>query len=60
MMGIVLFLLAVGCQPLLPSLAIPRLPLLPNHLTLDKEEAFLTEVSNVVTWLEELGGDHIR
>ena len=43
--GIALFLLSMGHSPLLPSLAIPGLPSLPNQPTLDKEEAYLTEVS---------------
>ena len=48
MMGFVLFLLATGHQPLLPSMAIPGLPSLPDQLTLDKEEAYLAEVSCIV------------
>ena len=54
MMGITLFLLATGCQLLLPSLAIPGLPFLPNWLTLDKE-AYLTEVSHIAVQLLKLG-----
>ena len=54
MMGIVLFLLAKGYQPLLPSLAIPGLPSLPDQMTLDKEEAYLTKVSCISTWLYNL------
>ena len=51
MMGIALFLLATGHQPLLPSLAVPRLPLLPKQLTLDEEKAYLAEVSCIITQL---------
>ena len=50
-MGIVPFLLATGHQQLLPSLAIPGLHLLPNQLKLDKEEAYLPEVSCIATQL---------
>ena len=40
-MGTILFLLAIGCQPLLTSMAMPELPLLPNQLTLDEEKTYL-------------------
>ena len=45
------FLLAMGCQLLLPSLAIPGLPLLPKQLTPDEEETYLAEVSHIVVQL---------
>ena len=47
MMGITPFLLAIGHQLLLPSMAIPGLPYLPNQHTLDKEEAYLAKVSYI-------------
>ena len=50
-MGIALFLFAIGYPPFLPSLAIPGLPLLPNQPTMDKEEAYLTKFSYIVTQL---------
>ena len=37
MIGVAPFLLAMGCQPLLPSLATLGLPLLPDWSTLDGE-----------------------
>ena len=43
-MGIALYLLAMGCQLLLPSLDVPELPLLPKLPTLEKEEAYLANV----------------
>ena len=48
MMGVAQFLLVMGRQPLLPSIAIPGLPSLPNQLTLDEEEAYLSKVSRIV------------
>ena len=51
MMGVAPFLLATGHQPLLPSLAIPGLPSLPDQPTPDEEEAYLAEVSCIVVWL---------
>ena len=51
MMGIMPFLLAMGQQPLLPSMAIPGLPSLPNQPTLDKEEGYLAEVNHIAEWL---------
>ena len=56
----VLYLLATGQQPLLPSMAIPGLQSLLDQPTPDKEEAYLTEVSHIVEWLQGLGGDHIK
>ena len=53
------FLLAVGCQPLLLSMAFPGLPSVPNQLTPDQEEAHLTEVSYIIVWLQELESHHI-
>ena len=50
MTGIVPFLLASGHQLLFLSMTIPGLPSLPNQLTLDKEEAYLAEVSHIVAW----------
>ena len=50
-MGIVPFPLAMGHQPLLPSMAIPRLPSMPNQPTPDKEEAYLTQVSCIAVQL---------
>ena len=51
MMGITPFLLAMGQQPFLLSLAIPGLPLLVEQPTMDEEEAYLTEVNCIVTLL---------
>ena len=34
-------------KPLLPSIAIPGLPSLPDQLTLDEEEAYLAKVSHI-------------
>ena len=48
MMGITLFLLAMVYQPMLPSMAVPGLPSLPNQLIQDGEEAYLTKVSRIV------------
>ena len=48
MVGLTLYLLPMGFQPFLPSLAIPRLPSLPGHPTPENEEAYLTEVSCLV------------
>ena len=58
MLGVAPVILATGYQPLLPSLAIPGLPLLRSQPTLDEEEAHLTEVG--LTWFQGLGGDCIR
>ena len=60
MMGIVPYLLATGRQPLLPSIAIPGLTFLPDQPTPDEEEMYLTEVSRIMEWLQELGGTHIK
>ena len=48
MSSVVLFLLAMGCQPLLPSMAISGLPSLPKQLTPDEEEAYLAKISHIV------------
>ena len=50
-MGITLFPLAIGHQPLLPSMAVPELPSLPDQPTPDEEEAYLARVSYTVAWL---------
>ena len=47
MMGAVLFVLATSYKPLLPSLGIPGLPSLPDQLTPDEEEVYLTKVSHI-------------
>ena len=59
-MGVMPYLLVTGQQPLLLSITIPGLPSLPNQPTLDEEEAYLTEVSHIVEWLQELGGARIK
>ena len=56
MMGIMPYLLVTGQQPLLPSIAVPGLPSLPDQPTPDKEEMYLAKVSRIVEWLQELGG----
>ena len=60
MMGVMPYLLATGRQPLLPSMAIPGLPSLPNQPTPDEEEMYLTKVSHIVEWLQGLGSAHIK
>ena len=50
-MGIAPFLLAMGQQLLLPSMAVKELPSMPDQLALDEEEAYLTKVSHIVVWL---------
>ena len=47
-MGIMLYLLATGQQPLLLSIAIPGLPSLPDQPTPDEEETYLAKVSSIV------------
>ena len=49
--GIMPYLLATGRQPLLPSIAIPELPSLPDQLTPDGEETYLAEVSRIAEQL---------
>ena len=53
------YLLATGQQLLLPSMAVPGLPSLPDQPTLDKE-AYLAKVSRIVKWLQGLGGNRIK
>ena len=60
MMGAMPYLLATSQQPLLPSIAIPRLPSLPNQPTPDEEETYLVKVSHIVEWLQRLGGARIK
>ena len=60
MMGVTLYLLATGQQPLLPSIAVPGLPSLPDQPTPDEEETYLADVSRIVEWLQELGGTRIK
>ena len=60
MTGIVPYLLATGQQPLLPSIAVPGLPSLPDQPTLDKEEAYFAEVSHIAEWLQGLWSDRIE
>ena len=55
-----MYLLATGQQPLLPSMAIPGLPSLPDQPTLDEEEAYLAKVSHIIKWLQGLGVNHIK
>ena len=52
---IVPYLLVMGCQPLLPSVAITGLPLLPEQPTLDKEEAYITKISPQIYSSKGLG-----
>ena len=51
MIGVVPFLLAMGHQLLIPSMAIPRLPTLQNQLTPDEEEAYFAIVSHIIVQL---------
>ena len=51
MMGITPYLLAAGRQPLLPSIAVPGLPSLPDQPTPDEEETYLAKVRRIVKWL---------
>ena len=60
MTGIVLYLLATGQQLLLPSIAIPGLPSLPDQPTPDEEETYLADISCIVERLQELGGARIK
>ena len=60
MTGIAPYLLATGQQPLLPSIAIPGLPSLPDQPMPDEEETYLTNVSRIIERLQELGGARIK
>ena len=60
MMGVAPYLLVTGQQLLLPSIAIPGLPSLPDQPMLDEEEAYFANVSRIVEWLQELGGARIK
>ena len=60
MMGVMPYLLETSQQPLLPSMAIPGLPSLPDQPTPDEEETYLTKVSHIVEWLQGLGGTRIK
>ena len=60
MTGIAPYLLATCRQRLLPSIAIPGLPSLPDQPMPDKEETYLANISRIVEWLQELGGAHIK
>ena len=60
MMGIAPYLLATSQQPLLPSMAIPGLPSLPDQMTPDEEEMYLTEVSCIFERLQGLRDAHIK
>ena len=50
----------MGFQPLLLSLAVPKVPLFPKQHTQNKEKAYLVEVSYIVVWLQRLGGNLFR
>ena len=60
MTGTVPYLLATSQQLLLPSIAIPGLPSLPDQPTLDKEETYLIEVSHITEQLKGLGANRIK
>ena len=60
MTGIAPYLLATGQQPLLPSIAVPGLPSLPDQPTPDEEETYLADISRIVEQLQELGGTRIK
>ena len=51
MTGFAPFVSAEGYQPVLPSLAVPILLLLPGQPTLEEEEAYPAEVSHILTRL---------
>ena len=51
MISVISFLLTIGRQPLLLSMAVPGLPCLPNQLALDKEEPYLAKVSYIIEQL---------
>ena len=60
MTGIAPYLLATGQQLLLPSIAIPRLPALPDQPTPDEEEAYFADISRIAERLQELGSARIK
>ena len=60
MTSITPYLLATSRQPLLPSIAIPGLPSLPNQPTPDGEKTYLAKVSHIMEWLQGLGGARIK
>ena len=60
MMGVVPYLLATGRQPLLPSIAVPGLPALPDQPTPDEEQAYFADISRIVERLQELGSARIK
>ena len=41
-------------------MAVPELPSLPDQLTPDEEETYLSEVSCIVEWLQGLRGNRIK
>ena len=51
MMGVMPFLLDMGQQLLLPSMALAGLPSLPNQPTLDEEKACFAQVSHIIVQL---------
>ena len=60
MASIAPYWLVTGQQLLLPSIIVQGLPSLPNQLTPDKEETYLTKVSHIVEWLQRLEGVRIK
>ena len=60
MTGVTPYLLATSQQLLLPSIAVPGLPSLPDQPMPDEEEMYLAKVSRIVEQLQELGGAHIK
>ena len=51
MTGVAPYLLATGQQPLLPSIAVPVLPSLPDQPMPDEEETYLADISCIVEQL---------
>ena len=60
MTGIAPYLLATGQQLLLPSIAIPGLPTLPDQPSPDEEETYLADISRIIERLQEVGGARIK
>ena len=60
MTGIAPYLLVTGQQLLLPSIAVPGLPSLPDQPTPDEEETYLADISRIIERLQELGGARIK